>query len=112
MSNVALIGTEIIDEGKSYDFRELCDNVSINPDLVISLVNYGVVSPIVECPDYQWSFHAASLSRLQLAHRLLRDFEINASGVAILLDLIEENRKLHKKVSQMEQLIFQLTETG
>ena len=49
----------------------------------------GVLAPLGQQPD-EWRFVGASLRRARLAWRLTQDLEINAPGVALALDLLDE----------------------
>jgi chaperone modulatory protein CbpM len=49
----------------------------------------GVLEPIGQAP-HEWRFAGASLRRARLAWQLTRDLEINAPGVALALDLLDE----------------------
>jgi len=49
----------------------------------------GVLEPVGQMP-HEWRFAGASLRRARLAWRLTRDLEINAPGVALALDLLDE----------------------
>ena len=49
----------------------------------------GVLAPLGQQPD-EWRFVGASLRRARLAWRLTQDLEVNAPGVALALDLLDE----------------------
>ena len=49
----------------------------------------GVLAPLGQQPD-EWRFVGTSLRRARLAWRLTQDLEINAPGVALALDLLDE----------------------
>jgi chaperone modulatory protein CbpM len=49
----------------------------------------GVLAPSGRQP-HEWRFAGASLRRARLAWRLTQDLEVNAPGVALALDLLDE----------------------
>ena len=60
-------------------------------------VSEGVLQPSGESPS-QWRFSGRSLSRMRVAMRLSRDLEINASGVALALELLDEIEQLEARL--------------
>jgi chaperone modulatory protein CbpM len=60
-------------------------------------VSEGVLQPIGTSPE-QWRFSGRSLSRVRVAMRLARDLELNASGVALALDLLDEIEALEAQL--------------
>ena len=59
----------------------------------------GVLEPIGRTPD-EWRFGGRSLARMRLAMRLARDLELNSSGVALTLDLLERIAALEAKLER------------
>jgi chaperone modulatory protein CbpM len=57
-------------------------------------VGEGVLEPVGTAAERlaptEWRFAGATLRRARLAWRLTRDLEVNAAGVAVALDLIEQ----------------------
>jgi len=93
-----MITNEIIifDEEISYGLDELCDLCRISTELVIELVEEGVLTPVEPDPA-QWHFDYLAIKRLQTAIRLQRDLKVNLPGVALVLDLLDELRELRQR---------------
>lgn len=70
-------------------------------DLVVALVEYGVVTP-VEPADPDWHFAPRSIARTRKAARLMRDLGLNLAGVALVLDLIEERDRLARRLAMLD----------
>jgi chaperone modulatory protein CbpM len=57
----------------------------------------GVLQPSGRTPE-EWRFGGRSLARMRLAMRLARDLELNTSGVALTLDLLERIAALEARL--------------
>ena len=77
-----------------------CDT---NAEWVVTLVEHGVVAPVIQAAP-EWEFTAAHIARARKAARLMRDLGLNVAGVALVLDLIEERDALARKLVIMERM--------
>jgi chaperone modulatory protein CbpM len=57
-------------------------------------------------PD-EWLVPAASLPRLRIAGRLMRDLGVNVTGAALAVELIESRGDLERQVRRLERLIHE-----
>ena len=80
---------DIVEEGVHLSLVELCRACRAQEEQVRVWVVEGVLTPIGERPE-EWRFAGASLRRARLALTLTRELEINAPGVALVLDLMDE----------------------
>ncbi len=73
--------------------QQLCHSAAVEPDFVLELVEYEVLEPqgqhAVNC-----RFQAEDLARLRRAQRLIWDFELNLSGLALVMRLLDEVSEL------------------
>jgi chaperone modulatory protein CbpM len=58
-------------------------------------VEEGVIS-VLEIDAAEWRFSGAQLRRARIALRLERDLGVNAAGVALALELLEELEQLRR----------------
>jgi chaperone modulatory protein CbpM len=58
-------------------------------DLIMAWVSEGVLSPAGSSPQ-DWRFSGDSLKRAKTAAHLTHDLELNVSGVALALDLLDQ----------------------
>ena len=79
----------IVEEDVHLTLVELCRACRAEEEQVRVWVIEGVLTPIGESPP-EWRFAGASLRRARLALTLTRELEINAPGVALALDLMDE----------------------
>lgn len=59
----------------------------------------GVLEPIGRSRP-EWRFGGSSLARVRLASRLTRDLELNASGVALAIELLERIASLESRLGR------------
>jgi len=89
----------VLDENTSCTLQELCEFCGQNEELIIEMINEGLIVPAGSSP-HQWRFGFRDVSRVQTAHRLIRDLHVNMAGAALALDLLEELEELRRKVSR------------
>ncbi len=96
----------LLDEQTELSLQELCRACSSSEEWVIKLVEEGAIEPIghsvQRTQSTQWRFYASSLHRARIAKRLQRDLEINLSGVALALDLLNEIETLQSRLKQFD----------
>ncbi|MEX2367084.1 MAG: chaperone modulator CbpM [Pseudohongiellaceae bacterium] len=95
-----LYEVEIIQADHSYSLEELCQRIRLEEEFIIKCVDYGITE--VSSPDTaKWRFPQSAIPRLQTAFRLQRDLDINFTGLAVVLDLLEENSGLRRQLHQL-----------
>jgi chaperone modulatory protein CbpM len=83
---------------------DFCAWLSVERHWVVSLVEAGVLEPRGAAPE-AWSFPASDLARVRAAARLVRDLDVNLAGAAVILDLLEERRRLEHRLARLERLL-------
>lgn len=78
----------------------MCESSQLTEELVIKYVDYEVI--FADGPG-GIGFTHKQLDRLMKAFRLQRDLEINTSGVALVIELLDSNQKLERRVRQLEK---------
>ena len=96
---------EILDENLSLSLTELAQHGSVHIEIIIELVQEGVLEPQGEEPA-QWRFTGPDLIRLRRALNLQRDLEINLPGIALALELLDELDALRAKIERLERGVF------
>lgn len=74
---------------------ELCRFCDADTAWVVDMVEHGALDPQGNVRA-EWTFQAISIARARKARRLQRDFEVNAAGIALILDLLEERDALRR----------------
>jgi chaperone modulatory protein CbpM len=85
---------------------EVCRVCLIEMSAVVELVELGVVVSRGAAPD-EWLVPAASLPRLRVAGRLIRDLGVNVTGAALAVELLETRSELERRVRRLEQLVHE-----
>ena len=83
----------LLDRRISFSISELCYACAVEENLVIEMVQEGVIDAEGSLPQ-EWRFHGESLVRARKAVRLVRDLKVNWPGAALALDLLDELERL------------------
>ena len=86
----------LLDDSAVFTLREMCSACGVHAELVIEMVEEGVLQPRGAAPE-EWRFAGDALVRAQKALRLSRDLRVNWPGAALALDLIEELERLRRE---------------
>ena len=82
---------------------ELCRFCHADDAWIVELVQHGVLEPHGKGIE-EWTFHAVHIARAKKAQRLNRDLGVNAAGVAVILDLLDERDALRRKLAWLDAL--------
>ena len=91
----ALLGS-IFDETAVLTVRDLSRMCAVDERHIVAFIDEGVLEAVVI--ESEWRFSGAALRRARLALRLERDLELNLSGVALALNLMEEIEQLRREL--------------
>lgn len=80
---------------------ELCRFCQADSAWVVELVEHGALDPH-DTASAEWEFHAIAIARARKARRLQRDLAVNAAGIAVILDLLEERDALRRALAVAE----------
>ena len=92
----------LLGEGDWIEVGTLCRLSRLDLDVVVELVELGALAPRGYRPD-EWQLPASSLPRLRSVGRLIRDLGVNPSGAALVLELIETQRRLEQRLLALER---------
>lgn len=91
------MSSELLDDGVELTLVDFCRASSAGVEQVRLWVLEGVLEPRGTAP-HDWRFSPSALRRARVALRLTRDLEVNAPGVALALDLMEEIEALQSRL--------------
>jgi hypothetical protein len=80
---------------------ELSRLVDLHPEMVLRLVDLGLVDPEAGEPD--WLFQNTAVPRIWKIKRLHRDLGINWAGIAVVLDLLDRIEELEHEIAWLRQ---------
>ena len=83
----------------------LCRLSDLTMEVMTELAELGVVSPRGYSPR-EWLLPATALPRLRTAGRLMRDLGVNASGVALALELLDTQTRLERRLRELERHLY------
>jgi chaperone modulatory protein CbpM len=87
---------EIVEEDVEFTLVELCRASGASEEQLTLWIAEGAVEPQGTAPR-EWRFSGAALRRVRTARRLAQDLEINAPGLALALDLLDEINALRAR---------------
>jgi len=87
---------EILDEGSALSVNDLTRMCAVEERRIYEWVEEGVIN-VIEMDTTQWRFSGAQLRRARIALRLERDLGLNAAGVALALELLEELEQFRRQ---------------
>lgn len=98
---LALLPGSILEEQTELTLDDVCRACAAQADMIMALVNEGVLIPEGSMPD-QWRFTRAHLYRAQVALRLQSDLDVNLAGAALALELLDELDTLRARLQSLE----------
>src|ERR1700732_4021887 len=93
----------LLSEGDWIGATEGCQLVWLDRGAGMELAELGVVAPRGARPG-EWQIPATALPRLRVIGRLMRDLGVNVSGAALVLELLEAQRQLERRIHTLERL--------
>ncbi|WP_438392284.1 chaperone modulator CbpM [Caballeronia sp. DA-9] len=90
---------DIVEDHVEFTLVELCHVTGASEAQVTLWVDEGAFEPRGARIE-EWRFSGASLRRAVTAQRLTRDLELNAQGVALALDLLDQIDTLRARLAR------------
>ncbi|MCR8921277.1 chaperone modulatory protein CbpM [Dasania sp. GY-MA-18] len=81
----------------SLSINELCQLESIEREIIINIVEYGIAEPVAGQGSNDWVFDTSSVHWIKKAARLQRDLEIDWVAVALVIDLMQQKETLQQE---------------
>lgn len=86
---------------------EVCEITVLPKDTIIEIVEHGIVEPQGREPE-KWQFDMHMLVTTRKAVRLYRDLEIDWSGIAFAISLLDELEALREEKKCLEMRLSRL----
>ena len=100
----APLGGFILEEQIGLTLADLCRACGAQAELLVELVEEGVITPSGEAPD-GWRFTGVHLRHARVAIRLQRDLGVNPAGAALALQLMEEIATLRERLGLRDGVV-------
>ena len=97
-----VLSGRILEEEIQLSLGDLSRGCAVQAVRIIELVDEGILEPQGRDPR-EWRFPGSSLQRARAALRLQQDLEVNLSGVALILDLLEQMEQMHTRLRVLER---------
>ena len=94
------VDADVMEDLSELTMEDLCRACAAQADIIIELVDVGVVVPLGQTPE-AWRFTGLHLHHAKIALRLHRDLGVNFAGAALALQLMEEIDELRAQVRGM-----------
>lgn len=91
----------VLDENVDFSLGELCRYCGVSVEVLIDMVDEGLLEPIGSAPD-NWRFPGSALQRAQTALRLTNDLRVNLAGAALALELMDELDDLRRQLRLLQ----------
>jgi len=91
---------EIVEDNIQFTLIELSTACQTDSAQLVELVEEGALVPLGNDAS-NWRFYGSALRRACTALRLMRDLHLNAAGVALVLDLLDEVDALSSRLRQL-----------
>ena len=102
MTKLTLLQCQVVEEEVQLSLTELCQASSAERELLLQLVEHGVIEPQGDAPQ-AWVFSGSSLQRTRVALRLLHDLELNLPGAALAVDLLDQIAQLQRELQALQR---------
>ena len=92
----------VLDEGLVVTLTELTRLCGSSGRTLQLMVSEGLLRPRAGTAPAEWRFDGVAVLRARRAVRLRRDLELNLSGTALALDLLDELDALRERIRGLE----------
>ncbi|RRJ83328.1 chaperone modulator CbpM [Aestuariirhabdus litorea] len=92
--------------------QELCQSEGVERELIIRVVEHGIVHPLEGRAASEWVFDVSSIHWIKKALRLRRDFDIDWIAVALVIDQMRRNEALQRENEAYQRQLSRFLEQG
>jgi chaperone modulatory protein CbpM len=100
MRNEDILQAQLLDTDDWLRIEEICTRLHVERQWIVELVEIGALEPQGGVDPAAWAFPRAELPRVLAMTRLVLDLGVNLPGAAIIVELVEERRKLLAQLRQ------------
>lgn len=92
---------EVLAEDDWLRMDEICVRLSVEQPWIVELVELGALDPRGGDEPAAWVFSRGELPRVLAMSRLVSDLGVNLTGAAIIVELVEERRRLLGRIAAL-----------
>ena len=93
---------EIVAPDALCTLEDLCVACNVETGWVVALVEHGVIEPLGRSQS-EWQFSSLAVLRVARARRLERDLSLDAPGIALVLELLDEIDQLRARLKILDR---------
>ena len=101
--NEPIFAADPLDELR-FNLREMCEVCDATAEAIIEMIEYGLLAPDMGSAPQEWRFSIGTARRSLKALRLQRDLQVNLSGAALVLELLDELDAQRRRLNRYERL--------
>ncbi|MGX9462838.1 chaperone modulator CbpM [Shewanella sp. A14] len=98
-----MLQINITEQDRWLSSDELCECSDISAGLLLELVEHSIAIPFQGAAIEQWRFSVSNLHQVKKATRIQRDLALDWSGIALILQLLDERDRLEYEVNTLKQ---------
>lgn len=89
-----VLRAQFLDEDDWLRIDEICTRLRVERQWIVEMVELGALDPHGGLDPSAWVFPRRELPRVLAMTRLVTDLGVNLTGAAIIVELVEERRRL------------------
>ena len=95
-----VLSAQVLGEDDWLRLDEICARLCVERQWIVELVDLGALDPRGGFEPSAWVFPRRQLPRMLAMTRLATDLGVNLAGAAIIVELVEERRRLLAQLSR------------
>jgi chaperone modulatory protein CbpM len=99
---------DMVDITLYIDIEELCENESINEEVIVEVVEYGIAVPQRGGILSEWIFDLENAYWIKKAVKLNQQLLLDWAAISMVIDLMKENEKLAQENEQLRSRLSRL----
>lgn len=102
MKNQSKTTTLVVSETFEFSVEDISAQSGLPVEIIVELIELGLFETSTASKGFR--FDEQHLSRVQSASRLFHDLKLNAPGVVLALELLDEIESLRQKIAILQRL--------
>jgi len=98
-----ILSGHILEEDVQLTLGELSRGCAVQAVHIMELVEEGILEPCGGRDPMAWRFPGDSLRRARIALRLQQDLDVNLSGAALIIDLLDRVEQLQRQLRLLQR---------
>ncbi len=94
---------QVLDDDDWLRIDEICNRLCVEQQWIVEMVELGALEPRGGLEPSDWAFPRRQLPRVLAMTRLVTDLGVNLTGAAIIVELVEERRRLQARLHSRDK---------